>query len=127
MDDATNQQILALQERLHAGELTPEAYIDAVNLLVDPSRISEYAPNSYVPEPFDEDDDTDADTDGSTSGALPPVPDGLTSVYGTREPAPSGSSTPSSVAVIVAVLVVFALSVFFIATVWVMLLAAVLD
>ena len=124
MNDEVNEQILALQERMRAGEITAEAYMDAVNRLVDPTSVSEHEPNSYVPEPFDEDDPLDID-DLTTADALPPVPDGLTAIYGERESVESPELTKAKqtalIVTLVTVVVIFAVTIFSIIAIWAMI------
>ena len=125
MSEELNREILALQERMRAGELTAEEYMIAVTRLTDPARATEMEGELLIatlPDTAFEDDDV-TDEDDDDDSPLPPVPDGLTSVYGTREVADKATkkANMASVLVLVSVLAVIAVTSFVIALAWVLI------
>lgn len=126
MDADTKQKILALQERMKKGEITPDEYTIAVTRLTDPGKAAEmeaeYLISSLPDYSFDDDGSVDDDIE---DGPLPPVPGELTGVYGTREtgesPAYTKAKQTTIIVTLVTVLVIFAITIITIVVMWAIL------
>ena len=110
MDDAVKQQIIDLQERLKAGELTADEYMIAVTRLTDPEKATEMEGElliSTLPDYSLQDDDNDViDLD-----------------LGSEDPTKAAQTKTSAVVILLAVLAIFAVCMFSIITMWVMIRA----
>ena len=103
MNDDIKREILKLQERLKAGELTADEYMIAMTRLTDPEKATEMEGDlllSQLPDySFQDDDDEDDATTVTTSKNMAPV-------------------------VILAVIVIFAIAIQLIVAVWAMILGS---
>ena len=106
MDDATKQQILDLQERMRAGELTADEYMIAVTRLTDPEKATEMEGElliSQLPDySFQDDDDDPIDDDD----------------LGPEDPTNAAQTKNMAIIVPVMVLVIFAITTFMIDAIW---------
>ena len=104
MNDEINGQILALQERMRAGELTAEEYMIAVARLTDPEKAAEMEADlllKTLPDYSFEDDDDAVDLKDTIE--------------------PTQSTSMATIIILVIVIAIFAVASFTIALAWVLI------